>query len=288
MILVTGAAGKTGLAVIRGLAQRGERVRGWVRREAQAAAVLAAGARTWQVGEVQDRPALAQALTGVRAVYHICPNMHPDEVAIGTQIIAAAQAAGVAHFVYHSVLHPHTSTMPHHWNKLRVEEALLASGLPFTILQPTVYMQNVLGTWAEITTQGIYRTPYPTTTRLSYVDLADVGEAAATVLTTPGHLAATYALVGVAGLNQVEIAATLAHYLGQPVRTEAEALETWRARAQAAGLGGYALETLAQMFDYYARYGLPGNPNVLTWLLGRAPRSFAEFVRDVPISPPAP
>ena len=282
MILVTGAAGKTGQAVIRALASRGEAVRALVRREGQIAVVAAAGASAWQVGDVQDEAALAQALAGVRAVYHICPNMHPDEVEIGARLIAAARTAGVEQVVYHSVLHPYTATMPHHWNKLRVEEMLVASGLPFTILQPTIYLQNVLGVWGEITGQGVFRTPYPVTTRLSYVDLADVGEAAAVVLTTPGHLAATYPLVGVAALSQVEIAAALAAHLGRDVRAEEVPLAEWRSRARANRLDGYALETLAQMFDYYARAGLPGNPNVLRWLLGRVPRTLAEFVADLP------
>ena len=64
------------------------------------------------------------------SVYHVCPNVSPDEIAIGRVSIAAARSAGVEHFVYHSVLHPQTEAMPHHWLKLRVEEALITSGLP--------------------------------------------------------------------------------------------------------------------------------------------------------------
>jgi uncharacterized protein YbjT (DUF2867 family) len=282
VILVTGAAGKTGQAVMAALVRRGAKVRGLVRREEQVQAVLAAGARAWTVGDVQDSAVLAQAFSGVHAVYHICPNMHPDEVEIGSQVIAAARAAGVAHFVYHSVLHPQTASMPHHWNKLRVEEKLLRSGLPFTILQPTVYMQNVLGMWKEITTQGIYRTPYPIETRLSYVDLADVGAVAAAVLTAPEHLYATYPLVGVMEMSQEEVAAALTAHLGKPVAAAGLDLATWRARAEATRIDPYALDTLSQMFDYYGRYGLPGNSNVLRWLLGRAPRTFAEFFKDLP------
>ncbi len=144
MILVTGAAGKSGRSVISALAQRGAAVRAYVRREGQIAMVQAAGADTVVIGDLQDAHTLQQAVQCVRALYHICPNMHPDEVAIGRRVIDAALAAGVEHFVYHSVLHPQTATMPHHWNKLQVEEALFESRLPFTILQPTAYMQNLL------------------------------------------------------------------------------------------------------------------------------------------------
>ena len=119
------------------------------------------------------------ALQGARAIYHICPNMSPDEVVIGKLVIEEANKAGVEHFVYHSVLHPQIEAMNHHWQKLRVEEIIFESGIPFTILQPAPYMQNLLANWDAITREGVYRTPYPTGTRLSLVDLDDVAAVAA-------------------------------------------------------------------------------------------------------------
>lgn len=279
MILVTGAAGKTGRTVISALAQRGEAVRAYVHRGAQVAAVQAVGALDVVVGDLRDSATIKQALQGVRALYHICPNMHPDEVAIGRQVIDAAVAANIEHFVYHSVLHPQTTTMPHHWNKLQVEALLFEVRLPFTILQPTAYMQNILAGWGKIRSQGIYTIPYPAETRLSLVDLEDVGAAAATVLTQPGHIGATYELVGTAPLTQTEVAAILAAGLSQPVAVEVITHPHWESHARASGLRDYAVETLLSMFVYYARYGLVGNPNVLGWLLGRSPSSFAAFVQ---------
>lgn len=279
MILVTGAAGKTGRMVISAVAQRGGNVRAYVHRTAQVAAAQAAGAREVVVGDLQDDATIKQAMQGVRALYHICPNMHPDEVAIGRQMIAAARAAAVEQFVYHSVLHPQTATMPHHWNKLQVEEALFESRLPFTILQPTAYMQNILASWDKIRSQGIYTVPYPSETRLSLVDLEDIGAAAATVLTQPGHIGATYELVGTAPLTQTNVAAILTTGLGQAVAVEVITHTHWENNARASGLPDYAVKTLLQMFIYYARYGLVGNPNILSWLLGRAPTSLATFVQ---------
>jgi NAD(P)H dehydrogenase (quinone) len=196
MILVTGAAGKTGKAVIRAVAARGGEVRALVRRTAQAAEVVAAGACEAAVGAFDDPAALAHAASGATAIYHICPNVSPHEMSYAKAVVAAATAAGVRRFVYHSVLHPQIEAMPHHWAKLRVEEMLLASGLDVTVLQPTAYMQNVLAGWRSIAEQGVYRVPYPVETRISLVDLRDVAAAAALVLTEPGHAGATYALVG--------------------------------------------------------------------------------------------
>jgi uncharacterized protein YbjT (DUF2867 family) len=278
MILVTGAAGKTGRAVIRALIAKGETVRALVHRPEQIPSVEALGAQQGVVGDMSLQATMDQAAQGARAVYHICPNVSPDEVAIGQVAIVAARSAGVEHFVYHSVLHPQIEAMPHHWQKLRVEEKLFGSGLPYTILQPTVYMQNVLAHWDQIVRQGVYTVPYAVETRLGMVDLGDVAEAAAAVLTEPGHAGAVYELAGVEVLSQVEVATILGQQLAHPVRAETVPLETWERRARESGLGDYQVQTLVKMFRYYERYGFWGNPRVLSWLLGRPPTTFAAFI----------
>jgi len=278
MILVTGAAGKTGRAVIQALATVGASVRAFVHRQEQRATVEALGAREVFCGDLRDPQALAQAAQGVRAVYHICPNVHPDEFAIGSEVIAAAAAADVKHFVFHSVLHPQTEAMPHHWHKLRVEERLFESGLPFTILQPTAYMQNILAYWPQIAEEGVYPVPYNVDAQTCLVDLVDVAEVAAQVLTRPGHVGATYELVGTDALTPRAIAGELGAHLGQPVAARQTPVEDWRRQA-ADKLSGYALDALTRMFVYYDRYGLRGNSKVLTCLLGRAPTSLKQFLR---------
>jgi len=280
-ILVTGAAGKTGRAVIQALGKRGQTVRALVHRPEQAQQAEQQGAHDVVAGDMRAAATWERAIQGVRAVYHICPNVSPDEVTIGQTAIVAARAAGVERFVYHSVLHPQIETMPHHWLKLRVEELLFASGLAYTILQPAAYMQNVLAQWERITTQGVYPVPYPVETRLGMVDLADVAEVAATVLTEPSHLGATYELAGPEALTQIEVAAILAQQLGRPVRLEVIPLAAWEANARAAGLGEYQVTTLLKMFRYYAAYGFSGNAHVLGWLLRRPPTTFAVFVERV-------
>ena len=149
MILITGGGGKTGRAIVARLAARGEPVRALVRRPEQVEPLLELGAAEAVVGDFYDRTALEQAARGVRAVYHICPNVHPDEIVIGELAIAAAKTAGVEHFVYHSVLHPQTEGMPHHWKKLRVEEQLLevpGLAIPSCSRQPTCKTCWVSGT----------------------------------------------------------------------------------------------------------------------------------------------
>jgi uncharacterized protein YbjT (DUF2867 family) len=281
VILVTGAGGKTGRAVVGALAATGAQVRAFVRRAEYEPALRERGAQEVIAGDLRSATDLRRAAEGTRTVYHICPNVHPDEVPIGRAAIAAARAAGVEHFVFHSVLHPQTETMPHHWNKLRVEEALFTSGLPCTILQPAPYMQNVLAGWLAVTERGVYTVPYPVEARLSLVDLEDVARAAAVVLTSAGHLGAIYELAGTPPMAQTEVAAALGAQLGRPVAAVAESVDTWEKRARAGGLGEAQISALRRMFEYYAQYGLQGNPNVLGWLLGRPPTTFAGFAARI-------
>jgi uncharacterized protein YbjT (DUF2867 family) len=246
---------------------------------------IAAGAQEVVAGDMRDRAVLEQALApgriAVRAVYHVCPNMSSDEFSIGRVVLRAARAAGLEQVVYHSVLHPQTESMPHHWQKLRVEELLFEAGLPFTILQPAAYMQNLLAYWDQIVRQGVYAVPYATGTRLGMVDLEDVAEAAAIVLTEEGHAGATYELAGTDVLSPADIARILERQLARPVRARAVPLDEWERGARASGLGEYQVETLLQMFRYYERHGFWGNPRVLAWLLCRPPTTFASFVERV-------
>ncbi len=281
MILIAGAAGKTGRAIIQALTKRGEIVRALIHRPDQVPSLNALGVKDVIVGDARDQANLEHAVKNVRAIYHLAPNVSPDEVTIGKIIIAAAQSADVERFVYHSVLHPQVEAMPHHWLKARVEELIFASGLPFTILQPTAYMQNILAHWNQILEQGKYPIPYLPETRLSLVDLEDVAEAAAIVLTEPGYIGATIELVGTPPMSQREIADSLADQLGRPVEAEVVSLEEWERVARSAGLGEYQILALVKMFCYYESYGLIGNPNALSYLLRRPPASFADFVKRI-------
>lgn len=278
MILVTGAGGKTGRSVVRALIGREEPVRALVRRQEQAVDLQDLGASDAVVSQLQDAAAMARAMDSVGAVYLVAPNVHPDETQIGEIAIAAAKSAGVDRFVYHSVLHPQTREMPHHWQKLSVEEKLFESGLDFTILQPAAYMQNLLPFWNRVVSENVYRVPYGEGGALSLVDLEDVAEVAAKVLTDPGHGGAVYELAGPEPLSPGEIARVLSESLEREVRAESFSVEAWTEQARAGGMSDYSVDALGRMFRYYDQFGLRGNPRVLEWLLERSPTTLNEFV----------
>ncbi|NIM93480.1 MAG: NmrA family NAD(P)-binding protein [Anaerolineales bacterium] len=279
MILVTGAAGKTGRAIIRALSTKGQKVRGLVHRPEQQDVVLECGAQEAVVADMRRVEQFRDAALGAQSIYHICPNVSQDEVVIGNTAILAARDAHVERFVFHSVLHPQVEAMPHHWKKMRVEEALFESGLTYTILQPAAYMQNLLAQWEFIERDGVYRVPYPVDTVLGMVDLIDVAEAASIVLVEQGHSSATYELAGSEALSQKDVAAILSEELGRPIRAVEEGIESWRMRMADSGMDRYRLDTLISMFEYYGLYGFWGNPTVLTHLLDRMPTTLEAFIR---------
>ena len=278
MILVTGAAGKTGQAIIRALLKDKEPIRALVHKDIQIQLVHGLGVQEVIAGDMCSQKTMNQVLQGVRAVYHICPNVSPEEINIGQIAIKAAQSAEVEHFVYHSVLHPQIESMPHHWQKMRVEEQLFESGLSYTILQPAPYMQNILAYWNDIMKKNKYAVPYSENTRLCSVDLEDVAEVAGIVLSESGHKGAIYELCGVEILSQIEITQIFSQYLGHRVDVKVIPIEEWEVNARNKGLGDNQVKTLIKMFRYYERFGFFGNSRILECLLNRSPTSYATFI----------
>jgi NAD(P)H dehydrogenase (quinone) len=277
MILITGAAGRTGMAVLAALKARGAAVRCFCSNRNSAARLHSIGADETIVGDLADGAALRRAAAGVRAVYHIAPNMSEQEIAMGKAAIAAAQAASVGRFVYHSVIFPYLRALPHHWDKLAVEELLIEERVPYTILQPTMYMQNIAV--PEIAKAGVFAQPYSADRPMGLVDLDDVAAVAAAALLDASHIGATYELCSGESLTRREMAVIMSAVLGRPVETAVVDVADWQAH-NAPALSGKRRERLFKMFRHYDAAGLPpGNPNILRWLLGRAPTSFAAFVK---------
>ncbi len=279
-VLVTGAAGKTGRAVLAALEGVDGSVRALVRRSEYCQRLPSAAQGDVVAGDMLDPSALAVASDGVDAVYHIAPNMHPEEERMGELALAAAREAGVRHFVYHSVLHPQLQAMPHHWRKLRVEARVMESGIPFTILQPASYMQNLQTEWSRVRRGAPYRVPYAAGTRLNWVDLRDVASAAARVLSEGGHEYASYELAGPSAPSQEGVAATMGELLGRQVGLEEVPLEQWAEDALRRGLDEGRTEAFLAMFRHYQAHHFLGNPSTLEWLLGRPPNDLRSFLAD--------
>jgi uncharacterized protein YbjT (DUF2867 family) len=163
--------------------------------------------------------------------------------------------------------------MPHHAAKDRVEEALDAAGLPWRVLQPCAYADNLHGQFADVAATGVFRSPWGLARAQSLVDLRDVADAAAVLLTEPGLDGGTFEAVGPEPLTAPRIAELLAAWLGREVRA-VDAVPDGPVPQE------YAARCSRLMFDHYRAHGFTGSPRVLGALLGRPPRTFAEHVRD--------
>lgn len=275
-VAVTGAAGKTGRAVIAAAVARGIEVRALVHRDGQADAVRSAGATDVHVGDQRDVATVTTLLRGTDAVYAIAPNLHPDEVVMGRALVAGARRAGVGRVVYHSVVNPQLTAMPHHADKARVEEVLLASRLPATILRPNAYHDNVLGHLDAIRSSGYWEVPYDPFARIASIALSDVADVAATVLAEPGHEHAAHDLSGPELFTPADGARVLSEVLGRVVLARRGDPE-----AMAGGVAAASRDRLRAMFACYDAMGSPGNPATATVLLGRPPTTFRDWARQV-------
>ena len=103
MILVTGANGQVGRAIIKALLSRNEQVRAFVFKIEHIQEIRVLGNMDVVVGDMLNQEDLDKAFIGIQRVYHICSAINPDEVLIGEKVINAARKADVEHFVFHSV-----------------------------------------------------------------------------------------------------------------------------------------------------------------------------------------
>ena len=117
MILVTGAGGGVGRALVRDLHGRGVEVRAFVKSEKQATAARADGATEAFIGDIRSSADLSAAVSGVQRVFHANPTSIVREVSIAEDLLAAARKSGVEQIVYHSVIHPDIVEMFHHQEK---------------------------------------------------------------------------------------------------------------------------------------------------------------------------
>jgi uncharacterized protein YbjT (DUF2867 family) len=144
-------------------------------------------------------------------------------------------------------------------------------------------MQHLAAIWKTVLATGVHSMPFGTNARFSVVDLTDLADATANVLTSPGHEGATYQLAGPEALSQDDMASILTQVLGRPIRAAGKPLDEFRREASAAGMPAERIETMCLMNAHYDAHGLIGSPNVLRWILGREPTRFVDFVkRELP------
>jgi uncharacterized protein YbjT (DUF2867 family) len=282
MILVTAAHGNQGKLLVPKLLAAGQQVRACVQSQASAGRLRDLGVQDVVVGDISEPAVLARAIRGVQKVYHVGPTIHPREREMGFAVVDAARAEGVRHLVFSSVLHAITTDLVQHEIKRDIEEHLLSSGLEFTILQPANYMLPLK--LRPVFARGVFELSWSLERRQSLVDLGDVTDVAAMALTDgERHAGATYELAAPGRYTAHELGDIISRVLGRPIAVrEIDAdsyLKAWVGDTDPRQVT-HQVRVLRAITARYSSHDFVGNPNVLSWLLGRPPTTFEEFVRQ--------
>ena len=219
VVVVTGATGKQGGAVVKSLLERGHEVRAVTRSpdSAKARALATAGVRIIHAS-LEDTAALTRALEGATSLFAMTTPFEGGtraETRQGTSAADAAKAAG-AHLVFTSVGSADRETgVPHFDSKYEVEKYIARLGIRATVLGPVYFMEN-LYFGKEQLAKGVYATPLPPTRPLAQVAVADIGAVAARVLEQPDRFAGKRFDLGSDELTGDEVRAILSRVTGRP------------------------------------------------------------------------
>ena len=278
MILVTGATGLNGKELLRVLSASGVAVRALVRNPARAEAIATLPNVEIVQGDMAHPETLATGLRGVdRAM--LISSSDPMMLDVQTNFIDAAKKAGVKHIVKLSGIMPELNSA-FRFARMHgeIEKRLEASGMAFTHLRAGEFMPAYFRQVPNITAKGAMFLPMEDA-RIASIDVGDIAEIAAKVLTGSGHEGKTYSLTGPEALTMTEVAEKLSAATGKAIRYVNVPPEAARQAQLAAGMLPYLADALFELFAE-RRNGKEAK----VWpdaelLLDRRPTSFDEFAK---------
>jgi uncharacterized protein YbjT (DUF2867 family) len=278
MILVTGATGLNGRALLHLLSERGIAARALVRNPAKAEAIAALPNVEIVQGDMARPETLASALRDIdRAM--LISSSDPTMLEVQSNFIDAAGKAGVKHVVKLSGIMPELDSA-FRFARMHgeIEKRLEASGMAFTHLRAGEFMLAYFRQAPVIAARGAMFLPMEDA-RIASIDVGDIAEIAASVLTGSGHEGKTYPLTGPEALTMTQVAAKLSAATGKTIRYVNVAPEDARQAQLAAGMPPYLADALFELFAE-RRNGKEARvwPDAEA-LLGRPPTSFDEFAR---------
>ncbi len=277
-ILVTGATSNYGSAMIQNLIAIGADIRALVHHESKAQGLRDAGVEV-VVADYLQPETLDAAFEGVHKVLLHTP-LVPDAAKMARNCIAAAKRAGKPHIVRLAEQTPEpVSALRIGVLHAQVNAELEASGLPYTSLRLTFYMQNALWAAQSIASSGMIYMPVEDA-KFVMLDMRDASEAAAKVLTTEGHVNQTYVLTGPALLSFHDVASSLSKVLDKDVKYVNVPMEAALEAFIGMGAPKWLAEAFCEYFENYRKGGSAGVSNDFEKVTGHPPRSFDTFARD--------
>ncbi len=274
-VLVTGATGNTGSILVPALAQAGVKVRAFVRDVAKAQPLQDVGAEL-AVGDLEKPDTIKPALEAVDKVYLLTWN-GPPQAEHATNVIAAAKQVGEPHIVRHSMWGSQNSRIVQQGQQ--IEGELKSSGLSWTLLRPTFFMQNLLMSAETIASGDEMYWPLEDA-ELSMIDIRDIVECAVTVLTEEGHERETYTLTGPEPITMHQAADALSEVLDKDVDYVSVPDEAARQAMVDMGMHDWVAQGYVELFEgFRAGFADHATEDVAT-LKGEPARSIEQFAHD--------
>ncbi|MFD5246746.1 SDR family oxidoreductase [Amycolatopsis sp. NPDC058340] len=271
-VLVTGATGTVGSALIPALRTRGVTVRAMTRDPGRSVP----GAET-VVADLRDPESVAAALKGVDVVFLNSPSA-ADAAAVQIRFADLARDAGVNRLV---LLSQYAARIDSPVRFLRwhaeVEAHVRELGIDHTVLRPNLYLQALLA-FARTIAQGFIAAPIGDAA-VSAIDTRDIADAAAAVLTGPGHTGRTYTLTGPRAVTHTEIAHALSVAMGRSVVFHDTPAEQFAA-ALSGLLPPWQIDGLIEDYAHYARGEAAEVHSSVADLTGKPARDVTDFARD--------
>jgi uncharacterized protein YbjT (DUF2867 family) len=271
-ILVTGATGNLGRAVVQALSARGFQVKAGSTRPEKATTLPG----VVPVKVVYEEPdTVVAALEGVDGLFLVAPPLDPEAPQKLRPIIDQVRSRGIGHVIFTSVLGAdQNEAMP-----LRIiERDLLASGVNCTILRPNFFMENFSSGFIGpmISQGGIFLAAG--TGQTSFISTADIAAVAALALQQE-RSGMTYNLTGPSALDHAEVARIISEVSGKAITYHDLTEEAMLQGARASGMPESAVQYLAALYRP-VRQGLMGTVTAdVQQVTGKAPMSFGEFAR---------
>jgi len=277
MILVTGASGNVGSQVMGALIRQGQQVRAMYRSEKDA--MNPPGGVSTAIADFADSQSLGRALQGIEKVFIVCGPV-PQLVELESNAVAACKKAGVRHVVLGSALGAGTfnASFPA-WHR-KVEETLKRSGIPYTIVRPNSFMQNLVAFYAPtIRAQGAFYASMGKA-RVSLVDVRDVGDFVAAVLVNPGHEGATYELNGPEAVTYDEVAERISKITGRAARYVDLPPAQLKQAMLGTGMPEWQADALLELQRYYTEGGGAEVDETFKRAVGRDSRRLNQFLQE--------
>jgi uncharacterized protein YbjT (DUF2867 family) len=280
-ILVTGAAGLNGSAVVREFSRNGVAVRALVRVRSKAVELAELPYVELVEGDMARAETLGRVFGGIDRALMIS-SANPQMLEVQCRFVDACKAAGVAHVVKFSGKESgigfDAKNFPFTRMHEEIERYLEQSGLVWTHLRPSQFMQVYLREAPIIAGKGLLRLPLDGV-KLSPVDIEDIAKIAFALLTQGGHKGRAFEITGPQGLSVAEIAAAIGEATGKPVRYEKISIEEHRRGMEAAGLSPFVVDALVEQALERLRHPQSRVELETHELFGVKPTTFAEFAR---------